>query len=130
MSHTKGKWEKVICVTEELKPLNTKARYLEFCEGCWDLTQKHGAQKDFFGVRRAGKNKEETVIIALCGNGPDGSANARLIAAAPDLLEACKCALWSIKQRLICGKGEDPEMERDMIMALIEAAIAKYKKEG
>ena len=54
-------------------------------------------------------------------------ANGRLIAAAPDLLEACECAWSSIKQRLICGKGEDTETERNMIMALLEEAIDKAK---
>lgn len=123
--YTKGEWEKVIYATDELKPLTTKARYLEFCERCWDLTQKHGdAQKDFWGVRRADKNEDETVIIALCGNGPDGRANARLIAAAPDLLEVCEQAVELLET---CDRhfGTHTINTRESV----EAAIAKAKKQ-
>ncbi len=45
-----------------------------------------------------------------------------------ELVTACKCARTSIDKRLICGKGEDPETERGMILALIDEALAKAKK--
>ena len=121
MSHTKGEWKRIICGTDELKPINSKETFLEFCEKCWDLTQKHGdAQKDFWGVMRVGKNGEDTVTIALCGNGPDGQANARFIAAAPDLLEACEYNNRLLTQNI--GQATHA-------IALNEAAIAKAKKE-
>lgn len=61
----------------------------------------------------------------------ESDANARLIAAAPNLLEACEKAKDMMNKcaRVFLGMGETPDPE-DMANAIvdIEAAIAKAKK--
>lgn len=76
---------------------------------------------------------ESGVCCPNCGNEKFQTIKARLDtseASRKELLEACKCAKMSIDMQLVCGKGEDPETERAMIIALLEAAIANAKKAG
>ena len=73
-------------------------------------------------------NSEGDIIARveyLDGDVGETEANAKLIAAAPDLLEACECAKSSIENNRTCGKGDDPATEKGMILALLEAAIQK-----
>lgn len=59
----------------------------------------------------------------LVSPSPERLANARLIAAAPDLLEACKAALEKI-----CGNGQDGnygEHQENPLPSKLRAAISK-----
>jgi hypothetical protein len=56
---------------------------------------------------------------------PESQANARLIAAAPDLLAACQAAL-----KVMCVDGENDLEEWNVTLSKIEAAIAKAEAKG
>lgn len=74
------------------------------------------------------------VIVRMDGDvedSPEGMANARLIAAAPDLLEACLRALPFL-QALRDGLSEnapdhDPRLYKQAAIDMIEAAVAKVR---
>lgn len=73
--------------------------------------------------------KDELASVWSCGaEGPDeAEANARLIAAAPDLLAACKFACSAIDNYL----GKDPEgVDPDMSGACQQLAEAIERAEG
>lgn len=57
------------------------------------------------------------------------SANARLIAAAPDLLAACRAALSLIESEHCCAISGEPEPEYAEDVERLRAAIAKATKE-
>lgn len=109
--------------------------------GPWEVKRTHLASEDVwyvvtdskgygFGFDIGGKDKQGQIAEAkYCGMNPDQiQANAQLIAAAPDLLEACKDA-WQTIQALHGSEGWDiyknnaPEMKR------LKKAIAKAEGE-
>jgi len=61
--------------------------------------------------------------FGLWSSGEEQEANARLIAAAPDLLEACKAALSVIKANFPTEQSEFMALEK------LDAAIAKAEGE-
>lgn len=77
IKHTPGPWHPMILD----RPLAEIPAYVAEC-----IEQSGG--KDFYFV--AGFDEVGQCDISHVGNGPRGKANARLIAAAPDLLEALK----------------------------------------
>lgn len=99
--HTKGNWERKphIGITNQSKPLNP-VYYNNVC-----TTKGIGGQ---IIAKCLSKNREELM------------ANAKLIAAAPDLLEALK---YVLKEKMN-QHGETPELRSD-IREKIEAAIKK-----
>jgi hypothetical protein len=71
-------------------------------------------------------NGDDGMKIAWIEEGPEQLADARLIAAAPDLLEACKTALTLL--RGLCGSDELGDLyfaEAERVESVIDAAIAK-----
>lgn len=74
-AHTPGTWEHFILD----KPLDEIAAYVATCI-------KASPGRDFHFVM--GRDERGEVDICHVGNGPRSEANARLIAAAPELLEA------------------------------------------
>ena len=64
---------------------------------------------------------EDIAAVNLDGDQYDAHANARLIAAAPDLLAACESALKAMVE------GENDLCELTSTMAMLEAAIAKAR---
>lgn len=71
-------------------------------------------------------------LIGIGGLSPDmaeAAANAQLIAAAPNLLEACKLALYAINERLSVDGSETGAFrsEIDAVLAL-ESAIDKTEE--
>ena len=113
--HTPGPWGPFILD----KPLNEIAAYVDDC-----IKASGGA--DFYFVQ--GPHIDGgTVDICHVGNGPRGLANARLIAAAPDLLEALRTLLsyaFTLEMRFTDADGEHRAMQQ------ARAAIAKAEGEG
>lgn len=95
MSHTPGAWR----IAEEMRGLNN--------------------------VRVHGVEDEKGFAIANCGTGDAGARNARLIAAAPELLELLELALPSVEE---CEQFNKPT-RRDLSQR-IRAAIAKATLEA
>ena len=82
-THTPAPW--TIAVID--KKLNLKDYLGETVE----RTIKHGDSiPDFFVVLSPESKEGDNVFTALVGNGPTSEANARLIAACPELLKALK----------------------------------------
>lgn len=81
---TKGHWE-VITAQNGYPYEPTKEDFLRYCSDCWDDSERVDASGDGWGAVRS---EPLGVVICVFGNGPTTVANARLIAAAPELYEA------------------------------------------
>ena len=75
----------------------------EHTKGPWNL--------DFDTISTLPRRKGKIIAITFAGNMPGFKANGLLIAAAPDLLEACE-AIWQLieKQELVRNTKGDGEM--------------------
>lgn len=64
--------------------------------GPWTPTHSHGSESELFDLERS-VYAGDVPIAAVAGQAPGGprewSANARLLAAAPDLLDACRAVV-------------------------------------
>jgi hypothetical protein len=111
--------------------MSTTAR-IEHTPGPWELIWEDGK----YGVIGATTDKK---LVAIVGNNPhDGrneirKANAQLIAAAPELLDALTKAQQTIENAVMAG-CDDPEtmeyaLEHHATLINIRAAIAKAKGE-
>ncbi len=93
--HTPGPWERAYVGFDGVE-LESKDEFLRFCAECWDKTEASGERQKHLHCTYGTDDKGEEVVVAIVGNGPKSEANAHLIAAAPDLLEACKGILRSV----------------------------------
>lgn len=91
-------------------------------EGPWAIIDPHAAEPRIGGWLRP----NEFGLVATVANETDGAAerqaNARLIAAAPDLLEACEAALWELT-------FDAPDAWEDEATRILRRAIEKAKGE-
>ncbi|HEY9453453.1 MAG TPA: hypothetical protein VIR82_12320 [Bradyrhizobium sp.] len=88
-------------------------------QGPWDFQEEYGDTGQRFTAVRDGRY--ETVCII---DGHENEADARLIAAAPDLLEALKEA-ESLLEQTLRWRGEGWECSEAELLGGIRAAIAK-----
>jgi hypothetical protein len=119
MSHTKGKWEVKF---NEKWPFNfwisAKGKSIVFFERIAYSTEA----KDITDVRNAigfPKNDKEQFKKAII----EQEANARLIASAPELLEACKAVMDARGERLIKVGGKEYKA-----LELVAEAIAAAER--
>ncbi|GEM_PF-2342965 len=91
-------------------------------EGPWTIINRDAAEPRIGGWLRP----NEFGLVATVANETDGTAerqaNARLIAAAPDLLEACEAALWDLT-------FDAPEAWEDEATRILRRAIDGAKGE-
>ena len=116
MKATPGPWERAYGGYDDVE-LKSRDDFLRFCGDCWDKTTDRGKHLHCVYAKN---ERGEQVIVTIVGNGPKGEANARLIAAAPDLLEACKMAL----------KRTPFPVGHTRIKEMLEDAIAKAEVQG
>ena len=100
------------------EPWNAQVRYGKYCQEVGNGGNKAVA---YVWTRQDGpcdKKTRPSTVIAL----PEGEANARLIAAAPDLLAACKGAKWLLSKMSGWSGNDLSEFSEP---AALDAAIAK-----
>jgi len=66
--------------------------------GSWEIQPRSDTRDAVRIIVRRGYQTHEIADVNTPDGDPDGHANARLIAAAPELLEACREALAYLKQ--------------------------------
>ena len=82
-------------------------------------------------VLENGEYRLATIAADFSGNNPytipleEAEANARLIAAAPELLEACKSALWAATSPVNLDNYDESEAALKKVIAQLKTAIAK-----
>lgn len=81
----------------------------KYTEGDWRVKKFKG--EDEYGVVLSGK----PFVVAKMTHCPSAEANAKLIAAAPKLLKACKKILQDYKDNFI-EPGEDLELVKQVII--------------
>jgi hypothetical protein len=98
--------------------------------GPWGIAEpvkidgKHYAAGATYDIERPGK-RQDWSVARIAAQSPNAEANARLIAAAPDLLHALKLAesVWS--GTLARAYGGKPQDQREPVINCIREAIAK-----
>lgn len=105
-THTPGPWR---VVRRNNKPVGLAYGYLRI------ETQANGAS---------------VAALQLPERDSDGEANARLIAASPDLLAACEELLKADEYAESVGVTLDDHMNRAERRRILTAAIAKARREG
>ena len=107
--HTPATWTPYVCG----RSLDEMPEYLRVC-----IANSGGSE--FRMV--AGFDERGQVDVCMVGNGPRGEANARLIAAAPELLGACEAFM-----ALFNDCDMRPEDEAHEVASTIRRAITKAK---
>lgn len=122
--HTAGPWVNSYFSKPDGSPIVTVDDVAETIAG----SARHSARAELFGVTLDDASTHEAgraTVVCYTGNGPNAHNNARLIAAAPDLLAAC---------RLVSALGEAERREDSdavwtdefrSIFEASEAAIAR-----
>jgi len=59
--------------------------------------------------------------LSAGGNGPHLASNAALMAAAPELLEACQWALNTLRDAVACPDGCPEDLEASLVSAIAKA---------
>ena len=93
----------------------------EFGKGNWCLTGQYGMRPIVLAAARARTNGLTSLMNGLLKPFIPDHPNSKLIAAAPELLEACKVARNTLKHS---SPGELNPMMRE-ILEIVNAAIAK-----
>jgi hypothetical protein len=91
--------------------------------GPWRYEYTNSAHESYVAVSSNLLANGATVVIGQCA-GPDREANARLIAAAPLLLEALQRALTCMKAGASLEHGAGYEVFKDSPIGIARAAIA------
>lgn len=91
-------------------------------EGPWTLrpVNEEIGEYEIVGPRHSDETGESEYIAVVCGGLPESKANARLIAAAPELLDA----LLAIEEAFVTDHGALNQTQIEAIR-LVDAAIAK-----
>lgn len=101
--HTLGTWNVYNMVHHERGDAMTPEEVGEYVKNCMLKSVEDGGTLDRFLFVSTGEGEPD---ICHVGNGPRGPANARLIAAAPELLEAAE---WLIAYETAMNEGHDVE---------------------
>lgn len=104
---------------------NARTPHTNPTPGPWNATFSHGPEAEQFNTPRS-VYAGHVPIAQIAGQAPGGpsewAANARLIAAAPDLLAACR----AVRRRLLPYDGDAlTESRREELDAMLKQAIAK-----
>lgn len=83
---------------------------MKHAPGPWEVTSHNGRPAVY----------SESCCVATCSLQEDGEANAHLIAAAPELMDACQRALVFMQ-----GDQPAPWNSVNAVMAILKKAIAK-----
>lgn len=98
---------------------------MSFTPGPWAHEPTNSASLSYVAVSTVGGANGNTVVIGQCA-GPDRDANARLIAAAPMLVEACDDAVKAFRLLRMGMAGDAKAVEViDAHISELEYAIAK-----
>jgi len=100
-----------------------QAEEAEPTPGPWDFSPQTGAEGHCYQAQVWGPDGDEVAAVTTTAPRFNATANARLMAAAPDLLEAAK----KMRSRL---KYADPYVVPDDAMEDLKAAIAKAEGEA
>lgn len=113
MEHTKGPWR----VEEE--------------PGCYEIlgnTIDIEVPKEFQGIS---EGATRSTMVCKVYEQQEGEANARLIAAAPELLEACKSLLDAPHHEHFAARLNDAEMAAiDRMKAAVAKATGREQRDG
>lgn len=88
-THTPGPWSYTWFCKPDGQPIETVDDVAETIAG----SARHSTRAELFGVTLDDANEDErgqATVVCYTGNGPNAHNNARLIAAAPDLLQALR----------------------------------------
>ncbi len=88
MKHTPKPWKCAVVRGRENIPL-TIEKMKAWLSATVDRTIQHGDSVEDLYVVLSSDDPQDPIYTAITGNGPTSKANACLIAAGPDLLEAC-----------------------------------------
>jgi hypothetical protein len=121
--HTPGPWTAFRMAGEDGQPLRAAAA-ATYVAQCIEA----GGDRDFYAVS---VQTEGGPDICHTGNGPTSAENARLIAAAPDLLEALKTAEWKLREmarEFNAPNFTDRYGDGDVMLGVADAAAAAIAK--
>ena len=101
----------------------TKEKHATFTPGPWHAFEQNASNPNSKGLfeidaNHPSGNRQTVAVTPFAGDGHELWANARLIAAAPELLEQCKHLEKIIRCRL-------PEMDADIELARLREVLAK-----
>ena len=105
MKHTPGPWERAYGGFDGVE-MASRDEFLRFCGEIWDKTEAAGERQKHLHCVYGKDDKGEQVLVAIVGNGPKSEANACLIAASPDLSEACEEFIRKVE----CDEGSYAQM--------------------
>lgn len=122
--HTKGEWQAFNMVHADRGDAMTPEEIGEYVKNSVLKSIADGGSADRFLFISTGE--EGAPDICLVGNGPNGPANAKLIAAAPELLKECeKQVVWLKHVLTVYGVPETIKIGVEQSIKYLNAVIAK-----